>query len=282
MKFSLNSNSLRKNLSNEEIAGISASAGFQAMEWGLPAFEEAAGSAPKMCEAARKSGLEVLSFINAGSILKPEKLVEWGKIAEDNGVGMLRVAHPWYAWNASEAQRQPDDFDRLVKMTRDALFRLCDLTSDSRVRYVFETHSGAVFASPWAAKYLLEELPPERFGVIYDPANTCLEGFVRPRGAMELLGPYLAYIHAKNMDIAWTKGRQETKRASLESGAVDYAEVMFALKLHRRDVWFSFEEMYSPVENVVEELRSGREYLERLYGEVPGEIQSPELDFNYR
>ncbi len=282
MKFSLNSNSLRKHLTNEKIAEISAAAGFQAMEWGLPCFDEAAGSASKMCEAARKNGLEVLSFINAGSILKPEKLVEWGKIARDNGVGMLRVAHPWYAWDASEAQRQPDDFDHLVNMTRDALLRLCELTSGTSVRYVFETHSGAVFASPWAAKYLFEGLPPERFGIIYDPANTCLEGFVRPRGALELLGAYLAYIHAKNMDILWTKGRPEVKSVSLENGAIDYSEIMFALKLHKREVWFSFEEMYSPMEKVVDELRSGREYLEKLYEQVPEDIQSPKLEFNYR
>ncbi len=87
MNFSLNTNSTQKILSPEQAAELAAKAGFQAMEWGLPALDKAPAAAKRMTEAARKAGLKSLSFLNAGTILKPETLLEWGKIADDSGVG---------------------------------------------------------------------------------------------------------------------------------------------------------------------------------------------------
>ena len=287
MEFSLNSNSLQKRLASgkglepEEIAALAAEAGFQYMEWGLPK-EDVAAAAARMRKAAEANGLKVLSYINGPSILFPERVLEVGKIAADNGGTRLRIAHPWFAWDLNESRHQPDDFTKLVEMSRAGLAKLNQLAGDLPVQFVFETHGSSVFASPWAAYSLMAEYPASRYGMIYDPTNTWLEGFVRPRGAVELLGDKLSYIHAKGLKIVFEGGERKTTRCGLAEGAANWPEIFFALKLHNRKPVFSFEEMASPAETVLDELKAGRDYLLKTEAEAPSTLIEPYLDFNYK
>jgi sugar phosphate isomerase/epimerase len=61
---------------------------------------------------------------------------------------------------------------------------------------------------------------------------------------LELLGPYLDYVHAKN--IAWVRedGKWRWVFASMEGGQVDWAEVMRALDLVGYSGTISFENFY--------------------------------------
>ena len=111
------------------------------------------------------------------------------------------MAHPWFAYNYDEAVHQPDNYMTLVEMSREGLAKLMDLGKEYNIRYVLETHDASCFASPLAVPWILKDFDPKYCGVIYDPANTMLEGFVRPRGAVEIMGDYIAYIHAKNIKV---------------------------------------------------------------------------------
>ena len=61
MKFSMNTNSIRKKCSIDEIIKIALDAGVQGMEWGLGPVEGAAEEAKAMLKASKDAGLEVVS-----------------------------------------------------------------------------------------------------------------------------------------------------------------------------------------------------------------------------
>lgn len=289
MKISVNTNSLRKKFSNSEIVELIRSVGAGGIEWGLNGLDTIAEDCREMKRLSDDAGLEIVSFINGGKLFKTEEMLRWSEAVAKSGVRMLRVAHPWYAWDYQEALHQPDRYDDLLKMTRDGLERLEPLGRQFGLRYVMETHGSSVFASPVAAHFLLKGLDPAVFGIIYDPANTYIEGFVRPRGAVEVIGPFLAYLHIKN--VRWQTALQKLpgnrerqawipEKCALDQGLVDYQEVFFALNCAGFDGWLSFEEMYSEKEQIAGEIRSGIEHLRICRAEAPAAPCEPFKTFN--
>ena len=68
----------------------------------------------------------------------------------------------------------------------------------------------------------------------------------------------------------------------MDNGAVDYVEVMFALKLHKWDGWFSFEEFVAadPAQ-VADEVKKGIEHLKWCRSEAANSLEPPYLPFNF-
>lgn len=287
MKFAINTNSLRKDLSISEIIKLAKATGVDGLEWGLSPLPQAAQDAKEMTKASADAGLEVLSFINGGRLWDMDEMRRWSEaVAVVNGK-VLRVAHPWYAYNFDESLRQPETFLDLMKRTRDGLVQLQDVSREFGIKYVLETHRASTFASPMAVPAMMQDLDPECCGVIYDPANTFLEGFVRPRGAVELLGDFLAYLHVKNLVIVQQLDDQGKMQVNMEKrlmheGAIDYVEVMFALKLCKFDGWYSFEEMLMAPdpEKTIEEIKNGITHLKECYETAPDSLKEPFLTFN--
>ncbi len=286
MKFSVNTNCMRNEFSRSKIVETCQNAGASGIEWGLDKLETAVADVAEMHKLTTDAGLEVLSYINAGKLWKTDEIRLWSEAIASCGGKMLRVAHPWYAWDYEESLHQPETFDSLMKKSREGLERLIDVGREFDVRYVLETHSGSCAASPIAAKYLMEGLDPNHVGIIYDPANTYLEGFIRPRGAVEVMGSYLAYVHAKN--ITWeaaepTDEKHQVwtyKKCGLETGLVDYKEIMFALKIANYDGWFSFEELYSGKDNFEKEICDGIAHLQKCFVAAPDMPQPPFMTIN--
>jgi len=194
----------------------------------------------------------------------------------------LRVAHPWFAWDYTESLHQPDNYLDLVKRAKDALKMLESLSIEYRIKYVLEMHSGSIAADPWAIRYLMEDLDPECVGAIYDPANTIVEGFIRPRGACELLGRHLAYVHAKNLIFVSLAAYTETMKPRrmqwqfhktfIDQGMIDYVEIYFALKNSGFSGWISLEEFVT--DNYVQEIAESINFLkecDQAAPEAPGE-----------
>ena len=46
---------------------------------------------------------------------------------------------------------------------------------------------------------LVERHPPERAGVLYDPGNTAIEGYLSPALTIARLGRHLRHVHVKNI-----------------------------------------------------------------------------------
>lgn len=286
MKFSINTNTLRKKCTIEEIVKIALDAGVQGIEWGLGAIEDVEKETKLMRKATEDAGLEVVSYINGGKLWETDEIRRYSEaVAAGNG-HILRVAHPWFACNYDESVHQPDSFMALVEMSREGLAKLMDLGKEYNIRYVLETHGGSCFASPLTVPWILKDFDPKYCGVIYDPANTIIEGFVRLRGAVELMGDYIAYIHAKNLvfvEKADENGKPvfTRQRRTVDQGMLDYVELMFALKMHNWHGFFSFEEFVTQDSSqVAEEVRNGIEHLKKCREAAHDAPCEPFVSFN--
>ena len=287
MKFSINTNGLKKHYTPAQIVQECVKAGVQGIEWGLGAPANAAADAAEMKRLTEDAGLEIVSFINAGILWKTDDIRRWSEAVLSGGGKVLRVARPWFAWDYNESVHQPDDFMTLVEKSKEGLARLMELGKEYGIRYVLETHKGSCFASPLMVPLVLKEFDPRYCGVIYDPANAVLEGFVLPRIAVEVMKDYIAYIHTKNLMFKEGKfpdGRTKLdyERRTVDNGAVDYVELMFALKLHNWDGWFSFEEFVTSDPHLVaDEVKKGIEHLKWCRNEAKNSLEPPFLHFNY-
>jgi sugar phosphate isomerase/epimerase len=132
----------------------------------------------------------------------------------------------------------------LYQATVDALGTVIDAVSPFGVKPLIETHFGTLAPSASLAHRLVQHFDPGKVGINYDPANLVIEGRESWQMGLELLGPYLAYVHAKN--IAWVRenGKWRWVFASLSDGQVDWSEVMRALDLVGYEGYISSENFY--------------------------------------
>jgi sugar phosphate isomerase/epimerase len=135
-------------------------------------------------------------------------------------------------------------YQDLYRATVDALGRVIEAVSPFGVKPIIETHFGTIAPSAALALRLVQHFDPAKVGVNYDPANLVIEGREAWQMGLELLGPYLDYVHAKN--IAWVRedGKWRWVFASMRDGQVDWAEVMRALHRVGYDGYISFENFY--------------------------------------
>ncbi len=126
----------------------------------------------------------------------------------------------------------------------DDIGEMLDAIAGYGVKPVIETHFGTIAPSAALALRVVEHFEPARIGVNFDPANMIIEGREAWQLGLELLGPYLDYLHAKN--IAWVREdeRWRWQFASLEDGQVDWREIAEALRHVRYDGYISFENFF--------------------------------------
>jgi sugar phosphate isomerase/epimerase len=136
------------------------------------------------------------------------------------------------------------DYRDLYQATVDALGALLDVVAPFGAKPVIETHFGTIAPSAGLAFRLVQHFDPARIGVNYDPANLIIEGREAWQMGLELLGPYLDYVHAKN--IAWVRenGKWRWVFASMADGQVDWTEVMQALRRVGYDGYVAFENFH--------------------------------------
>jgi sugar phosphate isomerase/epimerase len=286
IKYALNTNCLRNDFSRKEIVSLAKKAGVSGIEWGLHGLETAAADAREMAQLTTDAGLEVLGFINAPALWKTDLMRRWSEAVAGCGAKTLRVSPPWYAWDYNEAMHQKESFIDQLKITREGLDKLQDLSREFHLRYVVEIHAGSIAASPFGIRYIMEGLDPKTVGAIWDPANMMIEGQVRPRGAAELMGEYLAYVHAKNVEwcrketAAGEKPSWDIKRHTIDQGMVNYEEIAFALKCVKFSGWMSFEELCSGKDNVVDEVKRGITHLEKCFAAAQACPVEPFTTFN--
>ncbi len=101
-------------------------------------------------------------------------------------------------------------------------------------------------------------------GVNFDLANLILYGKANPVDAIELLGPYVQGIHAK--DGLWpTNPKELGKEVPIGEGKVDFPRIIARLKeLNYRGAVTIEREISGPKQ--VEDVRAAKAYLEKLIG----------------
>jgi len=287
-KYAVNTNTFKAKLSAAETVKLCVDAGADGIEWGIKSLATARAEAREMHKLTSDAGLEVLGYINAGRMWKEDVMRQWSEAVAGCGGKTLRVAHPWFGWDYSESLRQREAYMDLVKRSVDAVRVLEKLSRECGIKYVLETHSGSVAADPWAVRYLMQGVDPNCVGAIYDPANTVVEGFIRPRGACELMGRHIAYLHAKNLVFvprsafvetpAPSRMQWKTQRVFLNQGMVDFVEVFFALKCVGYAGWISLEDFVT--ESYVREISEGIAFLKECATAAPDRPMEPFTTFN--
>lgn len=291
MKFSINTNLFRDKLSIPEIVQLAVKCGVDGIEWGVGPLENAAAETTEMYQRTTDAGLEVVSYINAGSVWIADEMRRWSEALANKGARNVRVCHPWFAWNYEESIHQPDSFVTLLEKTRHGLENAIELGKEFDLRYVLETHAGSTAASPMAIHFLMQGLDPRYVGAIYDITNTYMEGFIRPRGAAELMNEYIAYLHVKALtttletpEISGNRARAKFgyRPTYVQSGWVDYNEVAFALNCIGWDGYWSFEEMQSvnDLDMFVNEIQEAKEYMKQCVANAPKGPCEPYSHYN--
>jgi sugar phosphate isomerase/epimerase len=135
-------------------------------------------------------------------------------------------------------------YRELFEASVDALGKVIEAVSPFGVKPIIETHFGTIAPSAGLALRLVQSFDPGKVGINYDPANLIIEGKESWQMGLELLGPYLDYVHAKN--IAWVheNGTWRWVFAAMSEGQVDWTEVMRALDRVGYDGYVSFEDFY--------------------------------------
>jgi sugar phosphate isomerase/epimerase len=101
------------------------------------------------------------------------------------------------------------------------------------------------------------QFDPQYIGVIYDPGNMVHEGYECWRLGMELLGPYLHEVHAKNAIWEAADGTvlRQPHFSGMHSGFANWQQIMEDLKAVGYDGWIAFED-FSEDEGDIEKVRA--------------------------
>ena len=110
----------------------------------------------------------------------------------------------------------------------------------------------------------IQDVGLDNQGVNFDLANLILYGKANPVDAIELLGPYVQGIHAK--DGLWpTNPKELGKEVPIGQGKVDFARIIARLKeLNYRGAVTIEREISGPRQ--VQDVRAAKAYLEKLIG----------------
>jgi sugar phosphate isomerase/epimerase len=155
------------------------------------------------------------------------------------GVHKMRVGSPGY----DGKEPYPKLFDEAVR----DFAKVEKLAEKYRVQACLEMHMNIITPSAGLAHRLVSNFDPKHIGVIFDPGNMVVEGYENYQMGLELLGPYLSHVHAKN--AAWMQTNEENGVARWESrmvatrkGQTDWSKVVAALKKVGYEGWLSFED----------------------------------------
>lgn len=222
--------------------------------WPLTGLEES------LPEIARVTGGAGLEFSGIGGYTRADDHANVDRMlaaTAELGARQVRITMP---------RTDAGDYRELFQTTRDDLTRAARVASSLGVKALVELHHETITASASAAFRLVDGLDPEAVGVIHDLGNLVIEGQERTLSALQLLGPYLAHVHVKN--VAWLPGEPEpdgTVRwrhewAPLRTGTGDVEQYFRALHSFGYDGWVTCED-FSTERPLAERTRDNLAYL---------------------
>ncbi len=243
----------------EETAEVVASLGFDGIEWRVTKkspepikeisywsgnrstvdVENIADSLPEAKKIADAHGLgtPILgTYLRCNEHDMIERVME---AAAGVGCPMMRIGTPPY----DGSRPYPELYDEAVR----DYAKVAQLAAKYGVRACIEMHMDIITPSAGLTHRVVSHFDPAQVGVIFDPGNMVVEGYEQYQMALELLGPYLAHVHAKN--CLWEKVGEEDgvakwqwKMAAVKKGQTDWTKVYAALKKVGYDGWVSFED----------------------------------------
>lgn len=259
----------------EQAVQVLAEQGWDGVEWrvtdqedpGTPGFWAGnratwplTGLEASLPEIARLTGEAGLEFSGIGGYARcddHENVDRMLAATAELGARQVRVTMP---------RTDAGDYRTLFDAARADVERAASRAAALGVKALIELHHETITASASAAFRLVDGLDPAAVGVIHDLGNLVIEGQERTLSALQLLGPYLAHVHVKN--VAWLPGEPEadgTVRwrhdwAPLRTGAGDVDAYFRALHEFGYDGWVTSED-FSTELPLLERTRDNLDYL---------------------
>jgi sugar phosphate isomerase/epimerase len=173
------------------------------------------------------------------SCSQPDVVERVMQAAASVGSTKMRVGPPGYDGKRPYQELYDQalrDYQKVAALARKYQLQAC-----------LEMHMGNITPSAGLAHRLVSHFDPAEIGVIFDPGNMVVEGFENYQLGLELLGPYLSHVHAKN--ALWEKtgeeggaAKWEYKMVAMKQGQANWTAVVAALKKVAYDGWLSFED----------------------------------------
>ncbi len=226
--------------------------------WPLEGLE---GNLDEIARITRESGLEYSGIGGYARADDHENVDRMLSATAALGARQVRVTMP---------QVRLGDYRELFAATRADLEWATGRAAELGVKALVELHHTTITASASAAFRLVDGLDPEHVGVIHDLGNLVIEGQEDHLAAFQLLGPYLAHVHVKN--VRWVPAdepgfdgsvRWREEWATLRAGQADVEAYFEALAAFGYDGWVTAEDFSTdlPLE---ERTRDNLEYLRAI------------------
>ncbi len=148
-----------------------------------------------------------------------------------------------------------DPRDPAYPVIRGAILRVAKCAEDVGAYFCIETG----MEPARVLRRFLDDLGSPAVRVNYDPANLLRFGVEEVVRGVELLGPWIAHTHAKDHN-------PRTGSATVGEGLVPWREYLAALRRAGFSGWLALEDETG--RNVVESLKRGRAFLQRLMAEI--------------
>jgi sugar phosphate isomerase/epimerase len=287
MKFSVFTASTPE-WSPEEAAKILAAQGWDGIEWRITDQKDAdrpgfwAGNRANWLFANLESDLPEIARITAEAGLGFPGLGGYARCDDHKGVERMLAATAALGARQVRVTTLPTGgyYPEVFAATRAHFDYVAERAAYHGVKALVELHKGTVVASASAAVRLLGGLDPAHVGVIHDVGNLVSEGFEDYLSGFQMLGDYLAHVHAKNNKWVATSTDGEgifegtvhwmPQAAPLRSGQADLVAYFRALKAVGYDDWVTVED-FSTERPLEERTADNLAYLVAVHQAVAAE-----------
>ena len=186
---------------------------------------------------ADSAGLEIPglgTYVKVGDMAGVETSM---RFAQECGAKQIRVS-------AGDWPNGDKTYAAMFNEARAFLKNVEAMARQYHVKGIIEIHHGSIATSASLAFRLVDGFDPNFIGVLHDAGNMGHEGFENYRLGLELLGPYTAHVHVKNVAYHRPSGGGVWKSdwSPLEDGVVNFDALFTALHGVGYNGWVSMED----------------------------------------
>lgn len=261
IKLSVCTSMMRKDYTPEETVRLIKDSGYDGIEWGLDEnynidIDEAYSKPEFLKNITDDAGLEIVSY-SPGPCLSEvnnykDKIKKYFDLALKTNVKKVRFWSSLYGGNYEE--RKNKNYNDLLQKDKEGIGLLIRDMKPEGIKVIIEMHFGYITNGPSNSYRLITGFSSDDVGIILDPGNMLVEGMEAWKLGMEVLGPYLAHVHCRNLVWKFDQDRKSDiigkngwywDFANLEDGLADWREIIASLNSVGYNGYISLED-FSP------------------------------------
>lgn len=140
----------------------------------------------------------------------------------------------------------------------EALREIATYCAERNLQFWFETGQ----ETPITLLRTIHDIGTDNLGINLDPANLLMYGRANPVDALDVFGPYVCGVHAKDGEYP-TNGRQLGQEKPLGQGRVNFPALLTKLKALNFDGALTIEREISGPQQI-EDIKQGKQLLEQI------------------